>query len=213
MSRLVLAILSSTVLAGCAASGLDAKSKFACSAPDGVTCMSVSGVYANARAGTLPSQQVGGAVQTAEATRASGTAERPASVPPNAAAMNPTPAGAPASPRDMHAPYMGMPVRTAERVLRIWMSPYEDPDGTLFDQSYFYVTVAGGRWQVENNRISPRQAIRQITPLSTDNPANREPSVQLRSPQQQAQSMVQMAPPAVPMQQEPSEGLGGSLPE
>ena len=69
------------------------------------------------------------------------------------------------------------------------------------------------RWQVENNRISPRQAIRQITPLSTDNPANREPSVQLRSPQQQAQSMVQMAPPAVPMQQEPSEGLGGSLPE
>lgn len=212
MSRVaLLALLSTVALSGCAVSGLDAKSSFACAAPDGVTCMSISGVYANARAGNLPSQ--GAQPSSTAGNVAAGATDRPVSVPPNAAAMNPTPAGSPASPKDMHAPYMGMPVRTAERVLRVWMSPYEDSDGTLFDQAYFYVTVAGGRWQVENNRISPRQAIRQITPLSTDNPANSEPAVQLRSPQQQAQALVDATAQPLPMQREPPENMGGSLPE
>lgn len=43
-------------LNGCAGSltGLEGESKFACKAPDGVTCSSLSGIYANAVANNLP---------------------------------------------------------------------------------------------------------------------------------------------------------------
>ena len=195
--RLALTLLASAaVLSGCsttALSGLDAKSTFSCAAPDGVTCMSVSGIYANSRAGNLPGQQrnemIGAGAAAGQQASVVGGGPRPAIPAPNAAAMNPTPTGSPANPRDMQAPYMGMPVRTAERVLRIWMSPYEDADGDLHDQRYFYVTVSSGRWQVENNRIAPRSAFRQIRPLSVNNPANREASA-TQSPQAQAAQMV-----------------------
>ena len=43
-------------LTGCAGTltGLEGESKFACKAPDGVTCSSLSGIYANAVANNLP---------------------------------------------------------------------------------------------------------------------------------------------------------------
>ena len=45
--------LSLLALGGCSTlSGYDAKSSFACRAPDGVRCESMSGVYANAKAGS-----------------------------------------------------------------------------------------------------------------------------------------------------------------
>lgn len=51
----LLAVLS---LSGCMSmSGLGGDSKYACKAPDGVTCDSVSGTYANAVANNLPGQR------------------------------------------------------------------------------------------------------------------------------------------------------------
>ena len=52
MNRLFGITLSLLILGGCSTlSGYDAKSSFACRAPDGVRCESMSGVYANAKAG------------------------------------------------------------------------------------------------------------------------------------------------------------------
>ena len=46
-------------LSGCSSmSGFDAKSEFACKAPDGILCESMSGIYANAQAKNLPGQRV-----------------------------------------------------------------------------------------------------------------------------------------------------------
>ena len=62
-SAALLAVLA--VLGGCSTanlSGIGGETTFKCKAPDGVQCQSVSGTYANARVGNLPSQQSPGGV-------------------------------------------------------------------------------------------------------------------------------------------------------
>ena len=47
-------------LAGCAGmTGLDGQGGFSCKAPDGISCASLSGVYANAVQNKLPGQTIG----------------------------------------------------------------------------------------------------------------------------------------------------------
>ena len=56
--KALLAAGSLAGLAGCSnMSGLGGSSEMTCSAPPGIPCQSVSGVYANATAGTLPGQR------------------------------------------------------------------------------------------------------------------------------------------------------------
>ena len=56
--RLTAALGGVVSLAGCMSlSGLSGNSSYACKAPDGVTCQSVSGTYANAVANNLPAQR------------------------------------------------------------------------------------------------------------------------------------------------------------
>ncbi len=51
--------LGCAVIAGCGnLSGLDAKDSFACKAPDGVLCASMTGIYSNAQQSNLPGQQL-----------------------------------------------------------------------------------------------------------------------------------------------------------
>ena len=58
MSRLVALLGGVESLAGCMSlSGLSGNSSYACKAPDGVTCQSVSGTYANAVVNNLPAQR------------------------------------------------------------------------------------------------------------------------------------------------------------
>jgi len=54
----LLPLATALTLSSCMSmSGLGGDSKYACKAPDGVTCDSVSGTYANAVANNLPSQR------------------------------------------------------------------------------------------------------------------------------------------------------------
>lgn len=63
----LLPLVAMLALSGCMSmSGLGGDSKYACKAPDGVTCDSVSGTYANAVANNLPSQRKRQAVRSAE---------------------------------------------------------------------------------------------------------------------------------------------------
>lgn len=111
------------LLAGCQSlSGLTgATGAFACKAPDGVACSSVSGVYAN-----LP---------------AAGMASRPGQRPKEI--VTPRPTGSP-----LAMPVAGEALRSDPRVLRIWLAPWIDDDGTLHDQSFLYAQVDAGHWRI-----------------------------------------------------------------
>ena len=118
-------------LSGCSSmSGFDAKSEFACKAPDGILCESMSGIYANAQAKNLPGQRVNARgeapVELSQAKGGSNVTTKPI--------------------------YSGTPIRSAPRLLRVWFAPWEDTDGDLHDQSYVYLPVDSGRWLIEHNR-------------------------------------------------------------
>lgn len=152
MRKLATAVMLPAILTGCAStmSGLDGETKFACKAPEGVTCSSLSGVYANAVANNLP------------ALRKEGKGEAQAAPP--------------AKSGDIigRAPSSGDPIRTRPKVLRLWIAPWEDSEGDLHDQSYIYVVADPGRWVIEHNqkRIIDRYRPTFIQP-SQGNPAQK----------------------------------------
>ena len=196
-----LACLGLLNIGGCTtASGLDASSKFSCSAPDGVTCLSVSGIYANSKTGTLPAMQPKSAVSSEAASSPSAVAAAPGGqareiVAYNAPANTVSFGGATqkTTAKAMSAPHSGAPLRTPERIVRVWMAPFEDAEGDLHDQKYFYVTVTPGSWTIEAARVNIKNTFQQVTPLSRNNPANRE-----TDPDQIAQQQSRLAPPPGP---------------
>ena len=126
MRKYTAAIMILMLLEGCAStmSGLDGEAKFSCNAPEGVTCSSLSGVYANALASNLPGLRTGKVD--------GGKTEN----------VQPTPIA-------RVTPSSGMPIRSQPKVLRIWIAPWEDSEGDLHDQSYIYVVADPGRWLIE----------------------------------------------------------------
>lgn len=154
----------SLALSGCVnLSGYDASSKFACKAPDGVLCESMTGIYANAKENNLPGQRVthggvSGVATTAMPTVHTGVITKPI--------------------------YSGTPVRTAPRVLRLWFAPWEDQDGDLHDQNYVYLQIDSGRWLIEHNRRRIQDAYRPVSAPST----SRASSVVSQQPAAQGQA-------------------------
>ncbi len=137
------------LLAGCSnLSGLGGSASFQCKAPEGIPCMSVSGVDANERAGTLPLLRPT-AARSAEQAPANGGAVRAdaaaaaASGPSRPSRVTLLPAGA---------------IRSEPTVIRMWIAPWEDVDGDLHDQSLIYLQADSGRWLIEHNRERIRRA-------------------------------------------------------
>ena len=128
MRRLAAAVLVPAVLGGCAStmSGFDGGSQFACKAPDGVTCSSLSGVYANAVANNLPALRKDGKGDAKGVPRTGELVGR--------------------------APSSGEPIRSQPKILRVWIAPWEDADGDFHDQSYVYLVADPGRWGIEHNQ-------------------------------------------------------------
>lgn len=170
-------LLLSAALGGCTSmSGLDAQTDFSCKAPRGVSCASITAIHANANAGTLPAlrpaPEKGGAEGTGSGTERE-AAERgkvshatPAPLPTaSAAAPGATP---PVSAASMDAPFSGTPLRSPERILRVWLAPFEDADGDFHDQRYMYVTVSRGQWNVQRARAAVRNQYQIVRPLSRE---------------------------------------------
>ena len=156
MRRALLLLLPA--LSACAnMAGLDGKSEFACRAPDGVVCTSVSGVYANTLAGMLPARQAGSASPDAVSRPASDTDPKPA-------LSEPRPYGA--SPPASAAPATGTPLLSQPKVLRLWLAPWVDEDGDLHDQAYLYVMWHRGEWQLGHTEAGIRRQFGPITPMS-----------------------------------------------
>jgi conjugal transfer pilus assembly protein TraV len=148
-------------LAACSSmSGLDGSSKFSCAAPKGVACDSVSGNYANAIRNNLPGQR-----------SASGSA--------TAKAQDDTPGPATKAPPRASFTTQGAPdtqgLLSQTRYLRLWIKPWEDIDGDLFDQTYVYVQIDHGRWQIEYVRQAIRDRYAPLRPPPPSAAAIAEP--------------------------------------
>lgn len=161
MRAAIVCVAALVPLAGCMnMSGLSGGSKYACEAPEGVACDSVSGTYANALHSNLPSQRA--AAPTGDKQP---SASKPAAA---TSASAPAPSRRPIPTAPFDAAGIGaagpsdLALRSRARVLRLWTKPWEDADGDLWDQGYVYVQVDAGRWQIDH----VRQRIRdQYAPL------------------------------------------------
>lgn len=163
------------VLSGCTSiTGMSGATDFECKAPKGVPCMSMSGVYANVRAGnvpglsgTTPSAAEAGTPESPVPQTKSGDSAGQLATAPGVALSTPQtmPTALQAQPgafekvlpTTMNVPASGTPLRTPERILRIWIAPLEDSEGTLHDQRYVYVQVDRGQWLLRAFQESGRQ--------------------------------------------------------
>lgn len=161
-SALALAALAAWSLSGCMSmSGLGGSSSYACSAPEGVTCDSVSGTYANAVHNNLPSQH-----RPASAGTSARPVARAAEGVSSAAAAGASGGAAPriaVSPSAASGP-SAMPLRSSARILRLWFKPWEDVDRDLHDQGYVYIRVDDGQWLVEHAQRQIRAAYAPLRP-------------------------------------------------
>lgn len=148
-------ILGFTVtVTGCSMTGLDAKDQFSCSAPDGVSCASVSEINKMVDAGTLPRKSK---LEMREATEASND--------------NPSSEATIVVPKIQNS--VGMqssrsPLVSAPKVIRIWIAPWEDKDGVLHDQSYIYAFANKPEWKLNHSREEIRTQYRAPSGIKLD---------------------------------------------
>lgn len=136
-----------TVSSGCTSTltGVGGKGNYACKAPAGTMCTSVSGVYANSIHGPPPASALPKPAKGATSAPACATG---ASAPPAVPGLS-TPASA---------------MRSPPRVLRLWIAPWEDADGDLHEAAVVHVLVDTGRWLIEHVRPAQRSEIDAVRP-------------------------------------------------
>ncbi|MCZ4314776.1 TraV family lipoprotein [Comamonadaceae bacterium G21597-S1] len=188
-SRAALPALTTCItafLAGCGSmSGLDGESRYACQAPVGVACNSVSGTYANTVHATLPVQRNA----PATATIRTAAPDLPAAAPPQA--RPPTPPASPAPRAGATAtgdltPSSEQSLRSPPRVLRLWTQAWEDRDGDLHDQAYVYLLIDSGQWRMAHIRRQGRDNRRAMltapaAPAALSSPSNAPTESQART--------------------------------
>ena len=153
-------------LAGCAStmSGVGGAQAYACKAPEGALCTSVSGVYANSVQGrpkrAKPPENKSPPTAPADYGAASIAPVRPAAV-------------------------SGSALRSNPRVLRVWIAPWEDTDGDLHEEALVHVVVDTGHWLIEHVRPVSRNrldgVVPPVTPAQEPSPA-KTPSEAPQSP-------------------------------
>lgn len=180
-------------LSGCASnlSGIGGTPTYACKAPTGAQCTSVSGVYANAGQGarqllSSDTLRTGGsgalgtpAVDAAldrpvvrsgavrPVSSATAIEPRPTTTNPQVAAAGTAPAVSPIAPLASAPATSPAALRTAPRILRMWIAPWEDSDGDLHEASTVHVLIDHGRWLIERVRPAPRGPRMGVTPPAT----------------------------------------------
>lgn len=154
-----------TLLAGCASSlsGVGGGERYACQAPAGTQCSSVSGTYANALqlfTAKLQDQPApeGGYVRAGDSSKPVAVGPRTAAPPTVTAALNNT---------------ANESLRTPERVLKLWIAPWEDSDGDLHAASHVYVLIEHGRWRIEH--VQPARSPRTSNVLAPATTVARDP--------------------------------------
>ena len=196
MSRVELVVVAIAVvsLTGCTSiSGLSGESGYACKAPEGVACDSVSGTYANAVADRLPGRHT-----------SAGKAMPPQAAVVAAPKFTPAP-----TLRAADQPVSAGSLRSTPRVLRLWVKPWEDADGDLIDQSHVYVQIDGGQWLIEHAQRQIREAYAPVKPpprlLNASAGQDAKTGVQRPQPQLPSRPGVQGVGAASPSQPLPTD--------
>ena len=129
-------ILFALVIAGIAVSGC--ATKYGCPVPGGVQCRSISEVYAGTKTGR-PVDTVPGKKEKERGSSAkpeSPVLEAPGGVPPDATT----------------------PLRSAPKILRVWVAPWIDREGDLHQKGYLYIVVDPGQWAIGLPAMEPEPA-------------------------------------------------------
>lgn len=146
--------VAATMLSACGnLSGLDGSPKLSCKAPEGVHCASVTANYYNrALEGSADLPHLSVAPAGPEVMPASRTAGQPGLEP--------------------------QALRSPVRVVRLWVKAWEDSDRDLVDQSYVYVRVDDGQWQVAHVQRAARAPYAPLRPPSSQPsaPAEAQPA-------------------------------------
>jgi conjugal transfer pilus assembly protein TraV len=179
----LMAPLVALTLTGCSSflSGVGGKDTYACKAPPGAVCTSISGVYANTAPGSTRQLRVADQSTPTTGAKTGNTTSKP------------TPYGATTPSKSAHStasatahPDTPSPLRSAPRLLRIWIAPWEDSDGDLHEEAYVHAVVDPGRWLVEHVRpATVRERDGAIAPVPSAMPADTRPrdeSVPTRPP-------------------------------
>ncbi len=156
------AVLLCTGLSGCSMTGMDAQKSFSCKSPPGISCSSLSGVYANAVADNLPE-----------------SASRTASVEGKKDQAKSMVVG--------EAPATGASVLSVPTVLRVWIAPWEDSRNVLHDQSFLYAVADPGHWQVAHSKQKIAEQYRVLMPAAKQalQPESKPAQPQYQLPQTQ----------------------------
>lgn len=138
MKKLLIIFAIAATATGCSVfTGLDAKSDFACAAPEGFSCTSMTGVYANINNPDLPKGAkttfLGAQNYVHELRHKPGMDE-----------YGRTPI--------THYQDSGIPIRTQPQIMRIWIAPWESADKTFYDQNYVYTVIDQGDWVLTHNK-------------------------------------------------------------
>ena len=158
VGQMAAALAGMLALSGCSnLSGVGGGPQYACRAPQGVACDSMSGTYANALHNNLPSQRQQQPVNTSTTPSAPSPSSAPGHAPLAAAPAVATTGTLIPSPQ-------AHPLRSQARVLRLWTKPWEDADGDLYDQGYVYVQVDGGQWLIDHVQRQIRDAYAPLRP-------------------------------------------------
>jgi conjugal transfer pilus assembly protein TraV len=162
-SAVCVTTLCAALLAGCSSiTGLDGSSQYACKAPEGVKCDSVSGNYYNALQNNLPAQRKPTAQEARPACRNHRALLQSGALPALARHRSPPRSGP--VPAAEGSTYMATPLRAGPRVLRLWIKPWEDADRDLNGESLVYVQIDNGRWLVDHVQRQARDAYAPIRP-------------------------------------------------
>ena len=141
--------LAATFLSGCTSlSGVGGDTQYACPAPRGVQCGSVSANYLQSLRGDLPGQPP---------TRRAGAD------PGGATAATLTPGRSGNANVDPDTPLYSPP-----RILKLWVAPWEDRDGVLHDAAFVFVPIDHGHWLLDHVRPAARLESRAIRSPRTD---------------------------------------------
>ena len=176
VALLLIAVLA---LSGCASSmsGVGGTDSYACKAPEGALCTSVSGVYANS---------VHGSPQPAKPAAKKPTVAAPVIY--GAASI------APGNPTASVTP--GNAIRSNPRVLRVWIAPWEDNDGDLHEEAFIHVVVDTGRWLIEHVRPAAPSRVDGVAPPVS--PGQDAPTTKAPSDMPSPAGRLPLAPGALP---------------
>lgn len=162
-----LSFFALTALSGCASfTGLDAKSNFSCAAPEGFSCTSMTGVYANMSNPDLPKGKKTTFLGASEDAKYAARSKL----------------GVDQYGRQPMTAYQdtGIPIRTQPQIMRIWVAPWQSVDKTFYDQSYVYLVVDYGDWVLTHNKS---KIVSDFAPIGITRGQVQPPAPELEKPQ------------------------------